>query len=300
MYCECEGTGIRAGATAAIRAGATAALRPTVALAILAGLVPAAALCQDASPRIYEVVRAATPPVMDGRLDDDAWAAAPWTADFVDIEGPSRPAPPLRTRVKMLWDDEYLYVAAELEEPHVWATLTERDAVIYHDDDFEVFIDPDGDTYEYYELEVNALGTVWDLFLTKPYRDGGRAIDAWDVRGLVHGVDVDGTLNDPSDRDRGWSVELALPWSVLEEAAPGRGPPSPGDTWRMNFARVDWDVRVEDGRYVKETDPETGRPLPEHNWAWTPQWAVNMHAPEHWGRVTFVGPDGAGAGGRRP
>jgi hypothetical protein len=234
---------------------------------------------------------------MDGRLDDAAWAEAPWTADFVDIEGPSRSAPAYRTRVKMLWDDEYLYVAAELEEPHVWATLTERDAVIFHDNDFEVFIDPDGDTYEYYELEVNALGTVWDLFLTKPYREGGRAIDAWDIRGLVHGVHVDGTLNDPSDRDRGWSVELAMPWSVLEEAAPGQEPPSPGDTWRINFSRVEWDTRVEDGRYVKETDPETGRPLPEHNWVWTPQWEVNMHAPEHWGRVTFEGPDN---GGRRP
>lgn len=262
--------------------------------------LPCAAAAQDVPPRTYAVRWTSTAPVMDGRLDDAAWSAAPWTADFVDIEGPSRPAPPLRTRVKMLWDGAYLYVAAELEEPHVWATLTERDAVIFHDDDFEVFIDPDGDTYEYYELEVNALGTVWDLFLTKPYRDGGRAIDAWDVRGLVHGVRVAGTLNDPSDRDRGWSVELALPWSVLEEAAPRQRPPSPGDTWRMNFARVDWDVRVEDGRYVKETDPETGRPLPAHNWAWTPQWAVNMHAPEHWGRVTFVGPEGAGARGRRP
>ncbi len=262
-------------------------------LAFLAGLAPGAVSGQNPSPLTYTVVPASTPPAIDGRLDDAAWSAAPWTADFVDIEGPSRPAPTYRTRVKMLWDSVYLYVAAELEEPHVWATLTERDAVIFHDNDFEVFIDPDGDTYEYYELEINALGTVWDLFLTRPYREGGRAIDAWDIRGLVHGVHVDGTLNDPSDRDRGWSVELALPWSVLEEAASHRGPPHPGETWRINFSRVEWDTHVEEGRYVKELDPETGRPLPEHNWVWTPQWEINMHAPEHWGRVTF-----AGAGGR--
>jgi hypothetical protein len=256
---------------------------------LLLGLVPGAVVGQNPPPRAYEVARAATPPVVDGRLVDAVWSRAPWTADFVDIEGPDRPAPPLRTRVKMLWDDTYLYVAAALEEPHVWATVTERDAVIFRDDDFEVFIDPDGDALEYYELEINALGTVWDLFLTKPYREGGRALDAWDIRGLVHGVRVDGTVNDPSDRDRGWSVELALPWSVLEEAAPHRGAPRPGETWRMNFSRVDWDMRVENGRYVKELDPETGRPRSEHNWAWTPQWEVNMHAPEHWGRVTFRG-----------
>ena len=56
----------------------------------------------------------------------------------------------------MLWDDQFFYVGAELEEPHVWATLTERDSVIFHDNDFEVFIDPDGDTHLYYELEMNA------------------------------------------------------------------------------------------------------------------------------------------------
>jgi len=77
----------------------------------------------------------------------------------------------------MLWDDTYFYVAAQLEEPDVWATLTQRDTVIFYDNDFEVFIDPDGDTHNYYELEVNAFGTLWDLMLLTPYRDGGPAID---------------------------------------------------------------------------------------------------------------------------
>ena len=87
----------------------------------------------------------------------------------------------------MLYDDNYFYFAAELDEPHVWATLTDRDAVIYHDNDFEVFIDPDGDNHLYYELEINALGTEWDLLLVKPYRDGGPAINAWDIQGLQTG-----------------------------------------------------------------------------------------------------------------
>ena len=125
------------------------------------------------SPRRYVAYRAPARLTVDGKLDEPAWAAAPWTDAFVDIEGDRRPPPRFRTRAKMLWDDEYFYVAAEMLEPHIWGTLTERDSVIFHDNDFEIFIDPDGDTHDYYEFEVNALGTAWDLMLPKPYRDGG-------------------------------------------------------------------------------------------------------------------------------
>ena len=155
----------------------------------------------------------------------------------------------------MLWDDEYFYVAAEMEEPDVWATLTERDSVIFHDNDFEIFIDPDGDTHAYYELEVNALGTPWDLMLIKPYRDGGPAINGWDIAGLRVGVDVRGTLNRPGDRDEGWTVEIAMPWKILREAAPDHEPPKAGDRWRVNFSRVQWQVDVADGRYAKRLKP---------------------------------------------
>ena len=163
------------------------------------------------APQQYACLRAGQPPVIDGQLDDPVWATAPWTRTFVDIEGDAKPLPPLGTRAKLLWDDRFFYVAAILEEPHVWATLTERDSVIFQDNDFEVFIDPDGDTHEYYELEINARGTVWDLFLVRPYRDGGPALHGWDIAGLKSAVVVDGTLNDATDRDRDWSVEIAMP-----------------------------------------------------------------------------------------
>ena len=128
-------------------------------------------------PKNYLCFHTETPPNLDGTLSSPAWNLALWTDDFVDIQGDSEPAPPLRTRVKMLWDDECFYIGAQLEEPRIWATLTERDSVIFHDNDFEVFIDPDGDNHNYYEVEVNALNTVWDLRLPKPYRDGGEAIN---------------------------------------------------------------------------------------------------------------------------
>ena len=91
---------------------------------------------------------------IDGKLDEVQWKSAAWSGYFIDIEGKHKPAPKHKTKMKMLWSKHYLYIAAELEEPHLWATLTERDAIIYRDNDFEVFIDPDGDGLNYYELEI--------------------------------------------------------------------------------------------------------------------------------------------------
>jgi hypothetical protein len=233
-------------------------------------------------PKTYAAPKARQAPVIDGRLDDEAWRSAPWTDYFVDIEGDIKPTPRFKTRVKMLWDDQHLYIAANLEEPHVWATLTKHDSVIFQDNDFEVFVDPNGDTLEYYEFEINALNTGWDLFLDKPYRQGGKARNEWEIPGLRTAAHVDGTLNDPSDTDRGWSVELAFPWKVLAEYAHKPSPPRIGDEWRINFSRVQWQHEIVEGKYRKI--PKTK----EDNWVWSPQGVINMHVPEKWGRVRFT------------
>lgn len=232
--------------------------------------------------RTYVARRTASPPRIDGRLDTVEWGDAIWTEPFQDIEGERVPPPPLDTRVLMAWDDEHLYIGASLEEPDLQASLTKRDTIIYRDNDFEVFLDPDGDTHDYFELEINALGTEWDLRMRKPYRDGGRADSGWDIASLQAAVSLDGTLNDPSDTDGGWSVEIAIPFSGLALETP-----RDGEQWRVNFSRVEWQFVDDDGVYRKAVDPETGRPLPESNWVWSPQYAVNMHMPELWGIVQF-------------
>jgi hypothetical protein len=237
-------------------------------------------------PARYVCYRAARPVTIDGNLDEDVWSRASWSENFTDIEGGTKLRPRFRTMVKMLWDVNYFYVGAYLEEPNLWATLTERDSVIYMDNDFEVFIDPDGDTHNYYELEMNALNTVWDLFLVKPYRDGGPAINAWDIQGLKTAVLASGTLNNPTDKDKAWFAEIALPWDVLKEAATPKSRPSPGDQWRMDFSRVEYRLNVEGGAYVKAKD-QPGRPLAEDNWVWSPTGLINIHYPEMWGYVQF-------------
>ncbi|HDL17951.1 MAG TPA: carbohydrate-binding family 9-like protein [Bacteroidetes bacterium] len=241
------------------------------------------------SPKQYVCYKTNIPIDIDGKMKEPVWQKAEWTDDFVDIEGALKPKPRFRTRSKMLWDDRYFYVVADITESDVWATLKKRDSVIYHDNDFEVFIDPNGDTHRYYELEINAFNTEWDLFLDKPYRDDNRIMFFWDIGGLKSAVHVKGTINTPGDTDKSWTLEIAIPWDVLKECADKPAPPKSGDQWRINFSRVEWKVSVENGNYMKVKNPKTEKPLPEDNWVWSPQGIINMHYPEMWGFVQFSG-----------
>lgn len=227
------------------------------------------------TPRSYVAYRTTSAPVIDGVLDEGDWQQARWTADFEDISGEGFPRPKYRTRAKMMWDDDYFYIGAELEEPYVRASLTEHDAIIYHDNDFEVFIDPDDDNECYYEIEVNALGTLFELMLNRPYRDGGNFYDQWDCPGLRHAVKINGTLNDSSDIDKSWTVEMAIPKRAVKTSFDPLL--KAGACWRVNFSRVEWLSK------------------PEENWVWTATGAVNMHMPERWGYVCFS-PKAVGSG----
>lgn len=223
------------------------------------------------APLEYTCTFTSRAPTIDGRLDDEVWKQAAWTSDFVDIEGGTKPTPRFRTRVKMLWDRHYLYIAAELQEPDVKAKLTQHDSVIFHDNDFEVFLKPLPASLSYYEFEMNALNTGWDLFLPKPYRMGGTADNSWDIEGLRTAVAVEGTLNDSSDTDKGWTLEIAYPLDAFrsrQEVPPVKN----GTVWRINFSRVEW---------------KKGQ-VKEDNWVWSPQGLVDMHVPERWGLLHFA------------
>lgn len=248
---------------------------PALQLAIFTTLV-AAAQTADTPPKSYDCYRATSPIRVDGKLDERAWKKAPWSTDFVDIEGSVKPLPRFHTRMKMLWDDQYLYVAAELQEPDIQAKLTEHDSVIYRDNDFELFLKPPVDQPGYYEFEINALNTSWDLYLDKPYNKGGKPDNSWDIPSLKTAVQLHGTLNKSDDTDRGWTVEIAIPWSAFASRLPVVKP-TPGSEWRVNFSRVEW----------LHGHQEPG--LHEDNWVWSPQGVINMHVPEKWGYLHFLG-----------
>ena len=220
-------------------------------------------------PRSYICYRTEGNLKIDGKLDEASWQKAPSTEEYEDISGAGFATPKYKTTSKMLWDDDYLYVGAVLEEPNIVANLTQRDTIIYYDNDFEVFIDPDNDAHNYFEIEVNARNVLFDLILEKPYRVGGDFLLQWDCPGIQSAIYIDGTLNNPKDTDKFWSVEMAIPRQALTLSF--NNLLKAGNTWRINFSRVEW---------LKK---------PEENWVWNATGRIDMHMPERWGYMYLSG-----------
>ena len=220
-------------------------------------------------PRTYVAYRTEGELNIDGKLDESSWQKAKSTEAFEDISGKGFAAPKYETTAKMLWDDDYLYVGAILEEPNITAKLTQRDTIIYYDNDFEVFIDPDSDGHNYFEIEVNANNVLFDLMLDKPYRVGGDFFLQWDCPGIKSGIHIEGTLNNPNDTDKYWSVEMAIPRQALTLSF--NNLLKAGNIWRINFSRVEW---------LKK---------PEENWVWNATGRIDMHMPDRWGYLLFSG-----------
>ena len=212
------------------------------------------------------------------------WEHAEWIPYFVDLKTGEKADLP--TRAKLLWDENRLYIMAEMEDPHLWAEQTENEAKIYLDKAFELFIDPDGDGLNYVEYEINALGTTWDLLMAKPYRDGGDAISCYDMKNVEKKIVVNGTINNPNDVDTGWTLYLAIPFEIFRGLCP-KPAPEKGDIWRINLVRVDWQLDITNTQnYVKATSPETGKNIAKY-WVWSPHGVTNMHKPESFGYIIF-------------
>lgn len=250
----------------------------------------AAAFAELPAPPSYICQRTEEAITVDGRADEAVWQRAARLSPLRDIEGGEAAD---TTQIRMLWDDRCLYVLAEMPEADLWATQRERDSVVFRDPDFEIFIDPNSESNHYIELEINALNTVWDLFIARTYRTGKAVIlHDWNIPQLQHAVHLRGTLNDPRDRDEGWSVELAIPWrSITGHNTQPRTdtPPVPGSSMHFNFSRVNYAVQPDTASpcgYAKCSGADN-RPLPESNHVWAPTGRINIHMPEHWGRVVF-------------
>lgn len=236
-------------------------------------------------PHVYAIPKTHNPLNIDGKDTEEAWASAPWSESFVDIEGAPKGKPLYNTKMKMLWDEQYLYIYAKLEEPHIWGDINTHDAIIYHNNDFEVFLKPYENQSTYYEIEINSLNTIMDLVMTKPYRLGGEAMLHWNTNGLKSAVHIEGTNNNPHDLDDYWAIEIAIPFASLHKYG-RKVSPQQGDFWRANFSRVQWQHSNIASQYSRKKD--NNKLLPEDNWVWSPIGLINMHYPERWGYIQFV------------
>ena len=217
---------------------------------------------------------------IDGDLSDAAWQNIAWSSPFVDIRGEDFPKPEWQTQIKMAWTKKHLLVAAKIQDRHLWTTLTQDETELYHQDVFELFIDPHADGLDYYELEINAHGTTWDLALNKPYDAGGVANSDWNIDGLKKGISRQGTLNNPNDIDEGWTLELAIPWTAFFTKKKCTKRQLRKYVFAINFLRVDWDLDKQNGVYQKQLDGA-------HFWVWQPQGKINMHLPKKWQILTL-------------
>jgi hypothetical protein len=220
----------------------------------------------------YTVKKVQSKITVDGRLDEQVWDLAKATKEFV-VLGSSQKAKSMAT-AKMLWDDTFLYIGFYCQDAKIWATFTDRDDPLYQEDVVEVYIDPDGDGNNYLEIEVNPLNTIFDLWLTKPWADGGKGNTAWTMAGLETAIVISGTVAQNSDEDSAWFCEMAMPFSEMQFAAPSRHfPPVENDRWRFNLYRFD---RSSTSGSVGEA---TG-------WSQT---NGGQHEPDKFGVITFGG-----------
>ncbi len=247
----------------------------------------------------YDCLRTDTPIVVDGRLGKAIWQRATWSPPFVKMD--TGVPVSLDSRIALLWDDDYLYAAYKYEDHEIWGTHVEHHDHVYHrDSDAEIFIEGDG---VYYELGINPINTIYEVFWTwltpvvesknverlnhffstenflyfLPRLDEplGRIGELdWELPGLQHAVQVDGTLNCPRIRDNGWTVEFALPWDGLRRLGLDL-PPADGDVLRIGASRCQH-FHDDEGNNISV------------DWSWNRHGYINMHIPERWTKVRFL------------
>ena len=191
---------------------------------------------QQALPE-YRTPKTAKPPTIDGKLDDAAWQAAPAVQLNSSMDG--SPAN-RKTTARVLWDDKFLYVAFDCDDPDVWGTLKNKDDAIYNEEAVEVFLDANGDGKTYNELQVSPHNVQFDAAFVARRSDLETA-KKWES-GMVTAVNVRGTLDDDQP-DQGWSAEMKIPLANLMEVPPL--PPKKGDVWRFNLYRLEHHVHRE-------------------------------------------------------
>jgi hypothetical protein len=243
---------------------------------VLGATIPVKGAVGAAPPKRYLVHKTPKPLKIDGKLDEPAWATAPALGAFVDTL--SGAAAAIKTDGKLLWDDKNLYIAFENVDTDVASTLTKRDDKLWAQDAVEVMIDANGDKKSYVELQVAPTNAVFDTYLPefRKYEDAldpKRKMYDWNSK-VKTAVKVDGTLNKREDQDKGWTVELALPLAdangLLKEGV--KVPPALGDTWRMNFFRLESPKGSKDQLAA----------------AWSPPLTGDFHALDRFGQIVFT------------
>ncbi len=216
------------------------------------------------SAQTYEVHRAPSKIVVDGKPDEAAWSKAATTELHFPWE---QAGAKQKSVVRLLWDNDYLYAAYDCDDADVVAHFDQRDDPTYRDDAVELFLNPNPKQTFYYGLEMNAKGTLYDYFYAWPQLLLARL----NFTGVHLATHVRGTLNSTADTDKGWTLEVAIPWKNFEELTKTL-PPAKGSEWTANLNR--WDGVEPKRRLSVWADITLDRPSP--------------HQPARFGKLVFV------------
>lgn len=204
--------------------------------------------------------------VVDGRLDDADWRGLD-SLHLLKNNDPTGGVPAVTTKVLAGWSQTRLYVAFVARTHNVKATITKHDGALYTEDVVEMFIDPDGDSKNYMELEWNCLNASLDFEFTG-VRTGDNT--AWAPKGMQNAVTVQGTANQSGDSDTSYTVEISIPWAALQEWSKAALPPKAGDKLPLNFYRIDHPTKSVEDLY-----------------GWSPTGAADFHRPDKFGQLIF-------------
>ena len=172
------------------------------------------------SRKIYQTIRINEQPKIDGELQEEVWKTVGAANDFVMVEpGDGDPIPESHaTKVKLLYDDEAIYVAAWLSEEdpeRIMKQLTQRDN-INQSEFFLIDINTYDDGENQTRFIVTSAGTQADARMTGNNQDYGYNV-VWESA-VKHD-------------DQGWYIEMKIPYSAL------RFPEKPKQSWGIQFAR---------------------------------------------------------------
>ncbi len=210
-------------------------------------------------------------------IGDDGWPTmVTWQAmeacgRFVKGEDGSKARQ--TTRARMGWTPEGLYIRWSCIDSHIWADYLNRDDHLWEEEVVEIFLATSDNPYRYYELEVSPRNLIVDLDIIWPENKSEGTFDGkieWNANGCRSDVNIRGTLNDPSDKDRSWTVLLFIPFEAIGVKAPPLG--DDAKPWRFNLFRID----------RHETDGDEYQ-------AWSPPLTdpINFHTPERFGYLRF-------------
>lgn len=190
---------------------------------------------RNADPPVAQAVRASGPIRMDGRLDEDAWGLAPVLAGFVQ-NMPREGAPASeQTQVRILYDDEALYVGARLFDRDPQAIVigeNRRDASLNETDAFLILLDTYLDGQNGFVFGTTPAGIEYDGQVTREGQGGATGQRMQRGSGGGFNQNWDGNWTVATSRDsEGWTAEFRIPFSTLRYASGGE------QTWGLNLSR---------------------------------------------------------------